>query len=53
VFTIEGLSGEAVFEERLKGMLLHSETVLDAGCGDGEFTVRLAKYAARIIGFDN
>jgi SAM-dependent methyltransferase len=53
VFTIEGLSGEAVFEDRLKSMLLHFETVLDAGCGDGEFTVKMARYATRIIGFDN
>jgi len=53
VFTIEGLSGETVFEEQLKSMLPHFETVLDAGCGDGVFTLRMAKYAARIIGFDN
>lgn len=53
VFTVEGLSGENVFEERLRNMLPDFNSVLDAGCGHGEFTLKMAKYANKIIGFDN
>ena len=53
IFTVEGLSGETVFEERLIKLLGEHDSVLDAGCGHGEFTIRMAKYAKNIIGFDN
>jgi SAM-dependent methyltransferase len=52
VFTVEGISGEDVFEERLTTMLLNSKSVLDAGCGHGEFTIKMAKHTRQIIGFD-
>ena len=53
IYSVEGLSGEDVFEERLIKMLGDYDSVLDAGCGHGEFTIRMAKYAKNIIGFDN
>ena len=53
VFSVEGLSGETVFEERLKSILPSFSSVLDAGCGHGEFTLKLAQYCSKIIGFDN
>lgn len=37
-----GVSGERVFEEKLLGLLKPSSRVLDAGCGSGEFTLRIA-----------
>jgi SAM-dependent methyltransferase len=53
LFTIEGQSSEDLFEERLINMLPNFKTVLDAGCGHGDFTIRMSKYAKRIIGIDN
>jgi SAM-dependent methyltransferase len=53
IFSVEGFSGETVFEERLINMLPSYNSVLDAGCGHGEFTLKMAKYARKIIGFDN
>lgn len=52
VFTVEGLSGEDVFEERLIHMLPNYHSVLDAGCGHGEFTLKMAEHAHHIVGFD-
>lgn len=52
VFLVEGISGEDVFEERLVGMLPDCELVLDAGCGHGEFTIKMSKHTSQIIGFD-
>lgn len=53
VFTVEGKSAEEVYEERLVGMLPNFKSVMDAGCGHGEFTLRMSNYASQIIGFDN
>ncbi len=53
VFTVEGISGEQVFKERLIEMLPRFHSVLDAGCGHGEFTIEMSHYAKSIIGFDN
>lgn len=53
IFTVEGLSGESVFEDRLKRMLPDFEMVLDVGCGHGEFTLKIGRYAKNLIGFDN
>jgi SAM-dependent methyltransferase len=53
VFTVEGISGEQIFEEELVRILPKHESVLDAGCGHGEFTMKMARYAKSIIGFDN
>ncbi|WP_195576527.1 class I SAM-dependent methyltransferase [Paenibacillus sp. 1001270B_150601_E10] len=52
VYAIEGVSGEVVFEKELADMLSNADTVLDAGCGHGEFTLRMSKNARHIIGFD-
>lgn len=51
-FTVEGTSGEDVFEERLISMLPDCNEVLDAGCGHGDFTMKMAKHTKRIVGFD-
>jgi len=53
IFSIEGLYGEDVFEKRLIAHLGLSSNTLDAGCGDGEFTIKMSKYAQVITGFDN
>lgn len=52
-YTIEGISAERIYEDRLIDMLPHFQCVLDAGCGHGEFTLRMSKYTNKIIGFDN
>ncbi|MDR3598157.1 class I SAM-dependent methyltransferase [Clostridium sp.] len=52
-YIVKGVSGEDVFEERLIKMLGNYESVLDAGCGHGEFTIKMGRYANNIIGFDN
>ncbi|MHA2855039.1 class I SAM-dependent methyltransferase [Paenibacillus lautus] len=53
VCTVVGRSAEDVFEERLVEMLPQYHSVLDAGCGHGEFTLRMSRHAEKIIGFDN
>lgn len=53
IYTVEGESGEDEFEKRLIDMLPNYESILDAGCGHGDFTLKMAKYAKKIIGFDN
>lgn len=53
VFTVVGRSAEDVFEERLIEMLPQCQSVLDAGCGHGEFTLKMSAYTNSIIGFDN
>jgi SAM-dependent methyltransferase len=53
IFTVEGKSAEDIFEERLINLLSDCNSVLDAGCGHGEFTLRMSRYTNRIIGFDN
>ncbi|WP_342554974.1 class I SAM-dependent methyltransferase [Paenibacillus sp. FSL R7-0652] len=49
----EGKSAEEIFEERLIRMLPAYTSVMDAGCGHGDFTLKMAAYASHIIGFDN
>ncbi|MFD1177836.1 class I SAM-dependent methyltransferase [Paenibacillus puldeungensis] len=53
IFFTEGISAEEVFEKRLMSMLPKFQSVLDAGCGHGDFTLNMSKYAKKIIGFDN
>lgn len=53
LFTVEGVSGEQIFKDRLIEMLPGFHSVLDAGCGHGEFTIKMSRYARSIIGFDN
>ncbi|OPX42987.1 putative methyltransferase YcgJ [Ruminiclostridium hungatei] len=52
IFTVEGISGEDVFEKELIQLLRNSKSALDAGCGHGDFTIKMAKYAYGIVGFD-
>ncbi|MGM1048757.1 MAG: class I SAM-dependent methyltransferase [Bacillota bacterium] len=52
VCTIVGISAEDVYEERLIEMLPKYKSVLDAGCGHGEFTLQMSRYANKITGFD-
>lgn len=53
VYTIEGISAEQIFEDRLVNMLPEFDAVLDAGCGHGDFTIKMSQYAKSIIGLDN
>jgi SAM-dependent methyltransferase len=53
IFTISGISAEQIFEERIVSMLPTYDSVLDAGCGHGDFTMRMSRHAKSIIGFDN
>jgi len=53
IYTVEGNSGEYAFEERLIEMLPNFQSVLDAGCGHGEFTLKMSRYAKSLTGFDN
>jgi SAM-dependent methyltransferase len=48
-----GISGEDIFEEKLFKMLNSNSVVLDAGCGDGEFTLKVSKLVKQITGFDS
>lgn len=50
--TKEGRSGEDVFEARLSALLEPHQTVLDAGCGSGEFALEVAARVRRVVGFD-
>ncbi|MGF9697984.1 class I SAM-dependent methyltransferase [Paenibacillus sp. MABNR03] len=52
-YTWEGQSAEDVFEERLIRMLSQHQSVLDAGCGHGEFTLKMSAHTDHITGFDN
>ncbi|MFC5700329.1 class I SAM-dependent methyltransferase [Cohnella faecalis] len=53
IYSVEGQSGEQVFEERLKELLAFSKHALDAGCGHGDFTIRMSSFGSRITGLDN
>ncbi|GAS80473.1 class I SAM-dependent methyltransferase [Paenibacillus amylolyticus] len=53
LYTLEGNSAEDTFEERLIKLLPQYTSVLDAGCGHGEFTLKMSKYTDHIMGFDN
>ncbi|MCI3918979.1 class I SAM-dependent methyltransferase [Paenibacillus sp. TRM 82003] len=53
ISTTEGTSAEEIFEQRLIEMLPGFQSVMDAGCGHGEFTLKMSKNTNRIIGFDN
>jgi len=53
VFTVEGVSAEDIFEQELISMLPAFNSILDAGCGHGDFTLKMSKYSKSLIGFDN
>jgi len=52
IFTVEGISGEDIFEKELVQLLHNSKSTLDAGCGHGEFTIKMAQHTQKIVGFD-
>lgn len=53
IFKIEGTSAEQIFEQELISMLPQFHSVLDAGCGHGDFTFKMARHINSIIGLDN
>lgn len=53
IYEVEGISGEQVFEDKLIAVLKKSHNVLDAGCGDGNFTRKMSRYCQTLTGFDN
>ena len=53
IYEVEGISGEQVFEDKLIALLKKSHNVLDAGCGDGNFTRKMSRYCQTLTGFDN
>jgi len=53
VYQVIGESAEDIFEAQLRELLPNCHTVLDAGCGHGEFTLRMASLTRHITGFDN
>ncbi|QJD83214.1 class I SAM-dependent methyltransferase [Cohnella herbarum] len=53
MFTIEGVSAEEIFEQELIKMLPNYQSVLDAGCGHGDFTMKMSQHSKSLIGFDN
>ncbi len=50
-FTLDGSDGEEEFDKELLRETI-GRTVLDEGCGPGEFTLRIAKKAKRVRGVD-
>ncbi len=50
-FEVVGESAEDVFERELTE-LIAGKAVLDAGCGHGEFTLKMARFARSIVGYD-
>lgn len=50
-YEVCGESAEDVFERELI-QLIQDKTVLDAGCGHGAFTLSMAGYARKIVGYD-
>lgn len=48
----DDISGEDIFEEQLKELLKKYQIALDAGCGHGDFTLKMSRFSQRIIGFD-
>jgi SAM-dependent methyltransferase len=48
---VEGPDAQKIFDEKLLAAS-HGRDVLDCGCGDAAFTVRLAKVTRRIVGVD-
>ncbi len=47
----EGNDGEDEFDARMLGACV-GKVVLDVGCGDGPFTIRMAERAEQVIGVD-
>jgi ubiquinone/menaquinone biosynthesis C-methylase UbiE len=43
---------DALFDSQLKGYLTGEETVMDLGCGVGDFTMSLAPYSRKVVGVD-
>lgn len=48
-----GVSGEDVFEQELVILIQNCSSVLDAGCGHGEFTLKMSTFTpGSVVGFD-
>ncbi len=43
---------EEIFKEKLAGLSWKEKVVLDAGCGDGRFTLEIAPHFKKVIGND-
>lgn len=53
VYQVIGESAEDIFEAQLRELLPNCQTVLDAGCGHGEFTIKMAPLTQHITEFDH
>lgn len=51
-FWVEGPNGQAHFDNIVLTKVLDYPEVLDCGCGDGTFTLEVAKRAKRVVGID-
>ncbi len=49
---VDGPNGQAFFDERVFGEAPDCTDVLDCGCGDGTFTLRVAKATRHVVGVD-
>jgi len=49
---VDGLDGQAFFDAQVLTASTSARAVLDCGCGDGAFTVQVAKKASHIVGGD-
>ncbi len=49
---VDGPNGQAYFDERVLVEAPDCTDVLDCGCGDGTFTLRVAKAARHVVGVD-
>ncbi|QCT01042.1 type 11 methyltransferase [Paenibacillus algicola] len=52
-FLIEGINAEEIYEQELIKLLPNFYQVLDAGCGHGDFTIRMSQFSKSIVGLDN
>jgi SAM-dependent methyltransferase len=51
-YWVEGPSAQAIFERRVLSAIASHPDVLDCGCGDGSFTLVVAKRVRRVVGVD-
>jgi len=47
-----GNSGEDIFEKELIDLVSNSNSVLDMGCGHGDFTLEMSQYCDNLVGAD-
>lgn len=51
-YWVEGPNAQAIFDSRVLAAVPSHPEVLDCGCGDGTFTLEVAKQARRVVGVD-